>query len=276
MAPSRRIVSPLSIGLSMTCSAVEANSSGRPRRAGCGTWAARPSRISCGEAAEDRGVEDAGRDRADPDQRAGQVAGGDQGHADDAGLGRGVGDLADLALPGRDRGGEHADAALAVLGLVGGHPGGGEPQHVEGADQVDVDDLAVEVVVAGAAVLVDQPHGAAAPGAVHERAQRRLRGGDVERRVDALRVADVGGRERRELAELLGDRGAVGGRQVDDRGRARRGRSAAVTVARPRPEAPPVTRAEACRFMGLTGGRSAVSMMVALAMPPASHIDCRP
>jgi 2-(1,2-epoxy-1,2-dihydrophenyl)acetyl-CoA isomerase len=36
MAPSSRIVSPLSMALSMTCRAVLAYSSGRPRRLGCG------------------------------------------------------------------------------------------------------------------------------------------------------------------------------------------------------------------------------------------------
>ena len=37
IAPSRRIVSPLSIGFSRICTAVMANSSGLPSRAGCGT-----------------------------------------------------------------------------------------------------------------------------------------------------------------------------------------------------------------------------------------------
>ena len=40
MAPSRRMVSPLSIGLSMMCLARRANSVGWPSRAGCGIWAA--------------------------------------------------------------------------------------------------------------------------------------------------------------------------------------------------------------------------------------------
>ena len=51
-----------------------------------------------------------------------------------------VGDLADLAVEGGDRGGVDAHAALAVVvGLVAEHRAGGEAQDVEGADQVDAD-----------------------------------------------------------------------------------------------------------------------------------------
>ena len=46
IAPSRRIVSPLSIGFSMMWAAVSANSDGLPRRDGCGTAFARESRAS--------------------------------------------------------------------------------------------------------------------------------------------------------------------------------------------------------------------------------------
>ena len=71
IAPSSRIVSPLSIGLSMMCSASRAYSSGLPE----------PARVRhllrqrvlhdlVRQPGEDRGVEDAGRDGADPDQLA--------------------------------------------------------------------------------------------------------------------------------------------------------------------------------------------------------------
>ena len=74
-----------------------------------------------------------------PDRR--EVARGRQRHADDPALGRRVGDLADLAVVRGDRRGVDADAALALgVGLVAEHRRGGEPQHVERADQVHVDD----------------------------------------------------------------------------------------------------------------------------------------
>ena len=46
--PSRRITSPLSMGLVMICSARRANSSGRPSRLGKGTAAARAWAASSG------------------------------------------------------------------------------------------------------------------------------------------------------------------------------------------------------------------------------------
>ena len=59
-----------------------------------------------------------------------------------------VGDLADLAVEGGDRGGVDADAALAALvGLVVDHRRGGEPQDVEGPDQVDLDHVVEDLEV---------------------------------------------------------------------------------------------------------------------------------
>ena len=48
IAPSRRITSPLSIGLATMCSTSAAYSSGLPSRDGCGTWAPSESCASCG------------------------------------------------------------------------------------------------------------------------------------------------------------------------------------------------------------------------------------
>ena len=94
-----------------------------------------------GQRRQQRRVEQAGGDRVDADPVLREVAGGGEGHPDDAALGGRVGDLADLAVEGGDRGGVDAHAALAVLErLVGDHCRGGEAQHVEGADQVDRDD----------------------------------------------------------------------------------------------------------------------------------------
>ncbi len=55
-----------------------------------------------------------GRDRHDADAELREVARDRQRHADDAALGRRVGDLADLAVERGDRGGVDDDAALAV------------------------------------------------------------------------------------------------------------------------------------------------------------------
>ena len=67
------------------------------------------------------------------------------------------------------------------LGL--GDPLGGQPQHVEGADQVDLDDLP-EAVQRERAVLAQRLDGVADAGAVDVDAQRAQRLGDVERLAD--------------------------------------------------------------------------------------------
>src|SRR4051794_27271551 len=174
-----------------------------------------------GQAGEQRRVEQAGGDRADADPVAGEVAGGGQRHPHDSALGGAVGDLADLAVVGGDRGGVDADAALALfVGLVGEHRVGGEPQDVEGADEVDADDR-VEGLEGVRAV---------APGDLLGPADARAADGDpqagdrVDRRLDLLGVGDVGGDELR--ADRLGGLGSALGVQVGDRdvraGRAQR------------------------------------------------------
>src|ERR1700678_2983782 len=150
------------------------------------------------QAGQHRGVHRAGGDRVDPDPPAGQVAGGDDGEAADAGLGGGVGGLADLALERGDRGGQHDRAALAVGQVVAAHPGGGQPQDVVGAGQVDPEHLVEGVERARVALLVDDPQPvAAAAGAVHDRAQGTVRLGRVEGGGDAVGGGDVGRHERR-------------------------------------------------------------------------------
>src|SRR4051812_19485060 len=94
-----------------------------------------------GQAGHHRRVEQARGDRAHADPGLGEVTRGGQRHADDAALGRAVGELTDLAVERGDRGGVDADAALAVgVRLVGEHLGRRKPQHVERADQVDPDE----------------------------------------------------------------------------------------------------------------------------------------
>ena len=276
IAPSSRIVSPLSIGLSMMAIARRANSSGWPSRRGCGVISPRESRTVLRQPGEDRGVEDARGDGHDPDQLAGQVAGGDQGQPDDAGLRRRVGQLADLPLEGGDRRGEHADAALAVDRLVGGHPRRGLAEHVEGADQVDPDDLLVEREVAGVALLVHHPHGAAAPRAVHEGAQRGELVGGRDGRRDRLGVGDVRGDEAGLAAELGGHLGAGRRGQVDeDRRHALLDEAAGGGQGEPggpaRDDGGP-----GCDVHAQFLPAERFSITSALAIPPASHIVCSP
>ncbi len=127
--------------------------------------APRAVRASSGRAASSGVSKRPGAIGDDADAARGHVAGGRQGHADDAALGGGVGDLADLAVVGGDRGGVDADAALALaVGLVLAHRRGSEAQHVEGPDQVDLDHVGEELEVVGTAFVRD-PLGPADPGA---------------------------------------------------------------------------------------------------------------
>ena len=119
-APSRRIVSPLSIGLSTMWR--RARRTPRAGRGASGTGSPAPSACarSSGSAASIGVSKMPGRDRHHADAARRQVARGRQRHADDAALRRRVGDLADLPVEGGDRRGVDEDAALAVLvGLVG-------------------------------------------------------------------------------------------------------------------------------------------------------------
>src|SRR6202022_5073783 len=108
-------------------------------------------------------------DGGDPDAETAEVAGHGQGHACDPGLGGGVGDLADLTLECRDRGGVHDDAAFAVIGLVATHVPGLQPVQIEGGDQIELD---------------YRPEGVQGVGpALGERARRYAAAGRVDRDV---------------------------------------------------------------------------------------------
>ena len=101
-----------------------AYSSGWPRRLGNGIWRPSSARASSGSAASSGVSKRPGSDRHHADAAAREVARGGQRQADDAALRGRVGDLADLAVEGGDRGRVDADAALAlVVGLVVDHRG---------------------------------------------------------------------------------------------------------------------------------------------------------
>ena len=99
-----------------------------------------------------------------------------------------------------------------------GDPLGGQPQHVEGADQVDLDDL-LEAVERERAVLAQRLDRVADARAVDVDAQRAQRLGDVEGLGDGVGVGDVGLDELGAIAEF-GDR--VVALEVDDHHRCAR------------------------------------------------------
>ncbi len=145
-----------------------------------------------------------------------QVASGGQRHPHDASLGSRVGDLANLPVVGRDRGGVDAHAPFAVLQrLRGDHRCGSEAQHVEGADQVDLDGglkRQQRVRAARARKLL----GPADAGAAHGDAQPAIRRrGLLYGRLHLALLAHVAGYELD--AELGGERGALLGVDVGDR-----------------------------------------------------------
>ena len=109
---------PLSIGFSTMATASLPYSSGRPMRFGNAASLVSTSANSSGMPSVRPVLNRLGAMASDADAEAAEVAGHRQRHAGDAGLGRGVGDLADLALERGDRRGVDDHAALAVLGLV--------------------------------------------------------------------------------------------------------------------------------------------------------------
>ena len=144
------------------------------------------------QAHQQRRQEQAGRDGVDADLEAGEIARGRQREADDAALRGRIGDLADLAFIGRDARGVDGDAALFADRRRGREPLGEQPQHVEGADQIDVDD-ADELRQRIDAVLADDALRAADAGAVHQHARDAVRGfGLGDRGLDRVLVGDVG------------------------------------------------------------------------------------
>ena len=170
---SRRRHWPLSIGLSTIATTSFAYSSGLPSRFGNAASLVNAAGELVGDALGEAGGEQARRDGQHPDAQAAEVAGHRQAHARDAGLGRGVGDLPDLALERGDGRGVDDDAALLGLvvdGFLLAHVERREPADVEGADEVEVDGLA-ERLQAVRAVLLDGALADAAAGGGHDDVQ---------------------------------------------------------------------------------------------------------
>ena len=124
---------------------------------------------------QQRRKEEAGRNGVDADLLAGEVARRGQRQADHAALGGRIGDLADLAFIGRDARGVDDDAALFADRLCGDEPFGEQAQHIEGADQIDIDD-AREFRQRIDAVAADDALRSADPGAIHQHARDAMGG----------------------------------------------------------------------------------------------------
>ena len=195
-----------------------------------------------GQRAEQRRLEQAGRDGADPDELARQVAGDRQRHADDAALGRRVRGLADLALEGGDRRGVDDDAALLADAA----------RSWRSARAASRSTLNVPIRLTSMIFLNQSSgNGPSLPSvlaALPMPAQLTLmRSGPSDSATSsawptASSIGDVGGREHHALAELGHSFLAL--LQVDDDHLGARVEQRLV-VARPRPEAPPVTTATA-------------------------------
>ena len=177
IAPSRRIVSPFSIGLATIAATSCANSLGlaEPARER-DVRAERRLRVAPGgprAAACRRGP---GRSSSTRIPRGARSRAAGSVMPTIPRLRRRVGDLADLAVERGDRGGADEDAALAPSsGSLLVHRRRREPHQVEHADQVDLDDV-VEEVRAGAGPLAGDPLRPADPGAADRDPQPAIAG----------------------------------------------------------------------------------------------------
>ena len=187
-----------------------------------------PRAASSGSAASSGVSKRPGAIVIDADAAAGQVAGGGQGQADDAALRGRVGDLADLAVEGGDRGGVDADAALAARrrGRCRSSPSQARRSTLKVPIRLTLITLWKISRSCGPclpAVRWAQPM----PGAADRDPQAALGlGGGVDRRLDRLGLHHVRLDEAGAVAELGGQRLALLGVEVGDHDRGARARAA--------------------------------------------------
>ena len=214
-----------------------------PSRFGNSTACA--SCVACfvGEPAEQRRVDEAGRDRAHADAGRGEVARGGERERDDAALRRRVRGLTDLAVVRGDRRGVDDHAALAVrVGLV-------RPFIPDAASRstLNVPMRLISTILRNVSRLCGAPSrlmrafGPTDARAVDARAQRRDLGRGGDRRGDLVLVGDVGLGERAVRARLATSSPLAASRSTITTCAPSAARRRA--VASPMPEAPPVTRA---------------------------------
>ena len=186
------------------CSASEANSSAWPSRRGNGIDGGEQVLRLLRQIGQQRRQEQARRNGQHANAELRQFARDRQRHRDDAALGGRIGGLTDLAVIGGNRGGRDHDAALAGRQrLQLRHLRRRKPQHVEGADQVDLDHP-VEIGKRHRAVAADHALGDADAGAVDQHARRAMRlGGRGDRGFRRGRIGDVA--DHGDAADLGGD-----------------------------------------------------------------------
>ena len=234
---SSRTTSPLRYGLSIMCSANDANSSACPSRRGNGIAAASESCASCGRLASSGRQEQAGRDGEHANAELRQFARDRQRHRDDAALRGRIGRLPDLAVIGGNGSGVDHHAALAGRErLELRHFGGRQPQHVEGADQVDPDHP-VEIGQRHRAVAADHALGNADAGAIDQHPRRTMgfgrlrdggfRGSCIGYVADDRRALDLGGDALGEFGVEIAHRNLRALRGQPARGRSTQSRRAA-------------------------------------------------
>ena len=239
-APSRRITVPLSIGLredvqhQLRILRRLAEAAGERHRGGQALL------HLLRHAEEERRAEQAGCDRHHPDALARQLARGGQGQRRHPALRGGVGGLADLPLERRDRGRVDDHAALAVgQRLQPRHRRHGQAHHVERADQVDPDDP-LEAGQRHRPVAADHPRRGRHAGTVDQHPHRPQRLDLRQRRLGRAGIGDV------EREGMAADRAAAGPSAASSRSSIATtapSATSASAVARPRPEAAPVTMA---------------------------------
>ena len=141
----------------------------------------------------------------DPYTHGTEVTGDWEGHSHHAAFGGGVGGLADLAV--KRSGGGHVDdsaaAAVRVHGLGLRHGRRSPAQHIESADQVDLDDKGELVEIKWHVVAVDSAAGGAQAGGVDAGAQGGKFAGGGYRRVGVLGFGNVALDE--DTADFRGD-----------------------------------------------------------------------
>ncbi len=120
-----------------------------------------------------------------------------------AAFGRRVGGLADLAFEGCDRRSAHDNAALTILSrFVFVHDRGGFLGHVEGADEIDLDNP-VEIRGRPRSFATERTAGVRDAGAVHsQRDTAHVHFRLLHRCLNRLFIRDIGIDVRRALAQL--------------------------------------------------------------------------
>ncbi len=161
---------------------------------------------------EQRRQEQSGRDGQHTNAELRQFARDRQGHRNDAAFGRRIGRLPDLAVIGRDRRrGDHHAALAGCERFQLRHFRGRQPQHVERADQIDLDH-SVEIGERHRALAADHPLGDADAGAIHQHPRRAM---GLRRRDDGGlgggRVGDIA--DHRDALDL--SRNAFGERGIE-------------------------------------------------------------